>query len=355
MLTIYTADQSLDFKPHKLDPSRQTGAGVAAALGFKPSDYPVVLAILPGGELESVRPEETVTIDDDRNRFIVVTSDRLYRLSIDGVFFEWVCRVISAAQLRKLGQIDPAKALYLEKVEHPDVELAEDALIDLDAAGVETFRSRARTWKLEVQGVTIVSTTPTIAVRLALQEAGFDPNRAWQILLVVKGKPKEKITIDAVVDLTLPGIEKIRLSPDTVGNAEAAPTFRRDFVLSAPDESHLNRLGLRWETVLEGGRRFVCIHDYPAPPGFTLQRFLLALEMQPSYPQSAIYGFFSFPALALASGRAIPNVSQGATIYGQHVTGWSRQRIAPPWDPAVDCIQTHLMTVDACMAVEVEA
>ncbi len=354
MLNVFISNQSLSFNPYQLDPGHMNGAGIAALLGYRPADYPVVMAVLANGELETIRADESFTVVAGQDHFVVVASDRLYRISVDGVFSEWGCRVISGAQVRKIGQIGPAKKLYHERVDRPDRELGHTDLVDLDEAGVETFRSRAVDWKLDVQGVTISSATSSIVVKDALVEAGFDPAERWQIFLVVKGKPKEKVTLETVIDLSAPGIERLRLSPDEVQNADGPLTPRREFTLSAADEGRLNRLGLRWETIVEQQRRFVLVYEYPLPEGYTSSSFLLAMELQPTFPQSPMYGFFTHPRLALCSGREIPNVSQSASILGQSVAGWSRSRTSPPWDPATDSVRTHLLTVNACLEKEVE-
>lgn len=353
MNRVLIADETLNFQPHDLHSDRPDGATIAALRGFKPADYPVVMAVLPNGELESLRPDEPIHPLYADARFIVVPSDRLYRFSIDGVFFEWMCRFISGAQVRKLGDIPRSKTLYLERVDRPDREIEDGEFVDLDAPGVEVFRSRKRTYKLNVQGVVIDVQDDSIKVSDALTQAGFDPSQGWQIFLVVAGQPKRKVTVDDVIDLTTPGIEKLRLSPDAVNNAEGPSGPRRDFAVSPADEAHLNRLGLRWETLVEQGRRFLCIHDYPLPAGYKVARFLLGLELPPTFPQAAIYGFFCHPALELASCREIPNTSQRASFLGYNVIGWSRQRPAPQWNPAIDNISTHLMIVDACLAQEV--
>lgn len=353
MNQVLIADETFNFQPYDLHSDRPDGAAVAALRGFKPADYPVVMAVLPSGELESLRPDEPIRPLYADARFIVVPSDRLYRISIDGVFFEWMCRVISGAQLRKLGDIPRIKTLFLERVDRQDRELDDRDFVDLDASGVEVFRSRKRTYKLNVQGVVIEVQDDSIKVSDALTQAGFDPGQGWQIFLIVVGQPKRKVQVGEVIDLTARGIEKLRLSPDAVNNAEPPCGPRRDFALSPADEAHLNRLGLRWETVVEQGRRFVCICDYPLPGGYQVTRFLLGLELPPTFPQTAIYGFFCHPTLELTSSREIPNTSQRASFLGHNVIGWSRQRPAPQWNPAIDNISTHLMIVDACLAQEV--
>lgn len=154
------------------------------------------------------------------------------------------------------------------------------------------------------------------------------------------------------VDLRRPGIEKLRLTPKEVGNGEA-PAASRAFALLDADEDYLDKLGLRWETIIEPDhRRWLIIHNYPVPTGYTVKRTLLALEIPPTYPQAALYGFYAFPPLALASGREIPSTQMRGIIRGQDFHGWSRHRGAAAWNPATDNVVTQVALVDEAMAKE---
>ena len=48
-------------------------------------------------------------------------------------------------------------------------------------------------WKLNVQGVIIESRKPEIVVREAIQQAGFNPDTPWIIVLRVAGEPKREV------------------------------------------------------------------------------------------------------------------------------------------------------------------
>lgn len=85
MTQVLIADETLNFQPHDLHLDHPDGAAIAALQGFKPADYPVVMAVLPNGELESLRPNEPIRPLYADARFIVVSSDRLYRISIVSV------------------------------------------------------------------------------------------------------------------------------------------------------------------------------------------------------------------------------------------------------------------------------
>jgi hypothetical protein len=162
-----------------------------------------------------------------------------------------------------------------------------------------------------------------------------------------------------VIDLTTPGIEKLRLMPRAVDNGEAPSAPLRAFSLLSEDVDYLDRLGLAWETVVipalpsfPAARRWLLIKGYPLPPGYTARFTDLALEIPPTYPQAQIYGFYAYPPLTLTSGRTIPSTQLTGTIHGLPFVGWSRYRPNQPWNPDSDNVISQLALVEACLAKE---
>jgi hypothetical protein len=154
-----------------------------------------------------------VSLPEQGGRFIVVPSDRSYRLSIDGRRLDWPVRRISGAILRHLGRVAADRQLFIERKDQAVKEFQDDDVVDLDQAGFETFYSRPAIWVLNVQGVRLEVPTPTILVSEALRRAGFDANQGWHIFLKVAGRPKQALELTSIVDLRTPGIEKIRKRP----------------------------------------------------------------------------------------------------------------------------------------------
>jgi hypothetical protein len=353
--TIDVADQTLTYRQVSIDDLTPTGAQLAIAAGFKSADGVSVLQVLATGDLEDVRPNETVNLRRNEGRFIIVESDRAYRLIIDGQRFDWPCRIVSGGLLRKLGQVPTDKVIYFEQQDQPDRQVDDQDLVDLDAAGVESFVSRKLVWKLNVQGVVLELFAPTIVVREALVEAGFNPDQGWQIFLKIVGQQKQPVELTTLIDLRTPGIEKLRLTPKDVNNGEAPAMPCRTFALLDIDEAHLNRLGLKWETLVEAERRWLLLHDYPLPVGYTVSHSKIALEVPPTYPGAQLYGFYAYPPLALSSGRIIASTQLRGVLLGVEYHGWSRNRgPAAPWDAATDNVVTQLALVDAALAKEVE-
>lgn len=276
-------------------------------------------------------------------------------MTVDGQRFDWPCRIVSGGLLRKLGHVPADKVTYFERQDQQDRQVDDQDLVDLDAAGVESFVSRKLVWKLNVQGVVLELFAPTIVVREALVEAGFNPDQGWHIFLKIVGQQKQPVELTTVIDLRTQGIEKLRLTPKDVNNGEAPVVPRRTFALLDIDEAHLNRLGLKWETLVEAERRWLLLHDYPLPVGYTVARSKVALEIPPTYPGAQIYGFYAYPPLALSSGRVISSTQLRGVLLGVEYHGWSRNRgPAAPWDTATDNVVTQLALVDAALAKEVD-
>lgn len=351
---IEIADQTLTYRQVHIEDPTPTGGQLAVAAGFKSVDDVSVLQALPDGELQDIRPTETVDLRRTERRFVIVESDRAYRLTIDGQRFDWPCRIVSGGLLRKLGQVPADRAIYFERHDQSDRLLGEHDLVDLNAAGVEAFVSRKLVWKLNVQGVLLELPAPTIVVHEALVLAGFNPDQGWQIFLKIAGQPKQPVQLATEIDLRTPGIEKLRLTPKDVNNGEGPANPCRAFALLGIDEAHLDRLGLRWETIIEANRRWLLLHGYPLPTGYTVTETKLALEIPPTYPGAQIYGFYAYPPLALACGRTIDRTQLRGVVLGAEYHGWSRYRgPAAPWNPATDNVVTQLTLVDAALSKEV--
>lgn len=351
---VEVAGSDLVFKPVPMDDDTPTGAQIGVAAGFRTPDGLTVLQILSNGDMEDVRPHESASLAQGR-RFLVVPSDRSYRLTANGQRFDWPCRFISGMTVKRLANSPLDDAVIQVRPGRADRLIANDEVVDLDGAEIETFVTRRQQWRLDVQGIVIVVDQPQISVRDALDKAKFDISREWQIFLKLKGLPKERVVMDTVIDLERPGIERLRVSPKEVNNGEQSQTPVREFALLPADEAFLNQSGLVWETVIEQQRRWLLIHDYAILPGYSASSTLLALEIPSNYPSAQIYGFYAYPPLRLAGNGEIASTQMRATVRGLEFHGWSRTRGNMAWDAARDNVVTQLALVDAALAKEVEA
>ncbi|MER8408155.1 multiubiquitin domain-containing protein [Mesorhizobium sp. M1307] len=352
--TVEIAGLDLAFRSFELDTETPTGGKIARVAGFDSAQRPYVLQWMHDGDFEGLRVLEEADLDKGA-RFIVAESDGTNRIAINGNELDWPADAVSGEVVRKLGRIPSERPIFLERVGEAD-RMVEDAdIIKIAKGGIEEFKSREpQVWKLNVQGKRLESRTPTIAVVDALTRAGFDPN-AWIIILKVEGQPKRQLAVGDVIDLRTPGIEKVRLTAKDVNNGESRPLPRRDFPLLEVDESFLDGLGLPWETKAVDGPRWLIIHDYPVPVGYTISTTTLALLVPPNYPQAQIDMFYAYPALAKAVGGVIPATKTTKPIDGLPFQRWSRHRgPGSPWNPQQDNVVTHLALVESAIAKEVD-
>lgn len=127
---------------------------------------------------------------------------------------------------------------------------------------------------------------------------------------------------------------------------------RREFHMLEPDREFLDYRG-PWEAVVEEGVRWVVLHRYAIPGGYNHASVSVALEVPRSYPDTQIDMAYFWPHLALASGRAIRQLS-GRRFDGKTWQRWSRHRTGNnPWRRDYDCIETHLLLVEEWIEREV--
>ena len=139
--------------------------------------------------------------------FIIVESDRTYRLTLDGERFDWPCRVISGRGLRKLGNVPDDKAIYFEREDKAERQIGDHDLVDLDGPGIEAFHSRKVRWKLNVQGVVLDVLTPTIVAN-ALTLVEFEPRPGWHLLEDRWSGQAVSVELTTVIDLRTPAASK---------------------------------------------------------------------------------------------------------------------------------------------------
>jgi hypothetical protein len=129
---------------------------------------------------------------------------------------------------------------------------------------------------------------------------------------------------------------------------------RRDFVFSDEDTECLNARGLVWETLIEGGTKWLIVRAFPVPAGYNVRTADVALRIPPSYPDVQIDMAYFFPALSLVSGKSIKQIQQIVTIEAKQYQQWSRHRTsANPWRLGLDNVCTHLLQVTTWLEREI--
>jgi len=351
---IKVADQSLQCQKTLINDPVPTGRQVLEAAGYIPVEGYILLMVQQTGMLEEVNLEETVDIyHRGIEQFIAFKSDRVFYFTCNGRRFPWGTQLLNEEILRVICKIPADQDVWLERKLSEDHLIGDREDIDLSEPGLEKLYSQPRAWMLNVQGVVITSDIPTIIASKALQEAGFNPDKGWILILKVKGEPKKNIGLNDVIDLTNPGIEKLRLTPAEINNGESI-TPSLGFSLLEKDHTYLNGLGLKWETVVDGKRRWLIVHNYILPAGYNQNTIRIASEIPTAYPDAAIDMFYVFPSLLLENGGVIDKTQSSICICGDTFQRWSRHlNGATKWNPLVDCIASHLAVVEESLLREV--
>lgn len=338
----------------RIDDAKPTGMQIAEAFGLAPTPQISVLQWLVQG-LEDIRPTETVDLRHGNNRFIVAESDGSWRITVDGVRFDWPASRLPISVVRTLASVPANKDIFLIDPDQGEVFLAENLELDLSRPGVENLVTRVPAWKLNVQGVILTVNTPQILVRRALELAGVNSDHGWHIYLIVKDQDKREVELDFVIDLTTPGIEKLRLTPKDVDNGEAVSLVARQFRLLPTDEIYLNKNFPTWQAIVENGRQWLLLPEYILPRGYTLSTTGLAMEIPATYSMAQIDMFYFFPAVGLTTHHPIPATEACENIQGNPYQRWSRHRSGRSiWRPGIDNVITHLALVESALLKEVQ-
>ena len=338
-----------------LSDAEPTGRQILETFDCLPADEHVLLYLPRNGKLNEIDIDETLDLRvHGPERLFAFRTDRLFNFVVNGRRFSWGEPAISVDLVRLVTRIPEEETLFLERTDAPDKELADGDAVPLSRSGLERLVSRQPSWKLNVQGVLLTLTTPVVVVKDALAQAGFDPDKGWITILKREGEAKLQVALTDTIDLTLPGIEKLRLTPAQINNGEAHTAPRRDFALLEKDEAHLVERGLNWETFVEGGRRWLLLRNFVLPQGYNQAVVDIAIDVPPTYPHSEIDMFHCFPHLTLISGRAIGETSGRTAISGQTFQQWSRHLNGQTrWNPATDSVMTHIAVIEASLLKEV--
>jgi len=172
--------------------------------------------------------------------------------------------------------------------------------------------------------------------------AGKPNVESYDVYKFMNGNPKPiKILSNQSVDLTEKCLVRFVLQPKEQTDGRGV---RQNFSLPDEDVEFLEKMGLRWETLLTPGL-WVIIYDYPIPDGYNVKQADLALTITSSYPATEIDMAYFYPPLVKNNGKSINALAQ-QPLDGKIFQRWSRHRNAGEWIVGVDNLSTHLCLVD---------
>lgn len=118
-----------------------TGQQLLDLASKRPSDQFLVFQVLTNGQMEGLRPDETIDLTRSGvERFLTYHSDRTFSFTLDGRKFDWPGSSITGRQLKKLANIDPATYEVWQEVRGAADRTIEDReLVSLADPATERF------------------------------------------------------------------------------------------------------------------------------------------------------------------------------------------------------------------------
>lgn len=141
MTTLNRYSISIDDVSYSLDDPIVTGQQLLDLAAKRPSDQFLVYQVLTNGQMEGLRPDETVDLTRSGvERFLTYLSDRTFSFTIEGRKFDWPAASITGRQLKKLANVDPATYEVWQEVRGANDRTIEDReLVSLEAPATERF------------------------------------------------------------------------------------------------------------------------------------------------------------------------------------------------------------------------
>ncbi len=134
-------DENLQYQPVFFNDPVPTGRQVLEAMNLYPTADYSVFQLLPNGQLEGLRHDETTDLRQRGvEKYLVFHSDRSFRFELDGRVFEWGADKISGGVLKTLAGVDQsAYGVWQEIRGGEDKALGAADRADLTDNGVERF------------------------------------------------------------------------------------------------------------------------------------------------------------------------------------------------------------------------
>lgn len=147
MVTSQNYRVTIDQTPYSVNDPVITGLQLLEVAKKRPADEYLIFYLLPDGQLEEIRLDETVDLRQGGiERFITWRSDRSFRFVIDGRRFEWGAPLITGLKLKQLAGVDPQSyGVWLEVRGGEDRPIENTETVDLQALGVERFFTSKKT------------------------------------------------------------------------------------------------------------------------------------------------------------------------------------------------------------------
>lgn len=153
---ILVSNESLEFRPVQINDPVPLGRQILSEAGFQPLHEYSLFAILPSGDFEDVRLDETFDIRGKGvERFVAFRSDRSFRFTLNDHEIRWGFPTISGLALYALATPSDEEAIFLDVRGDQDRLIEPCDTVELTDSGVERFYTASRpplTYEIIVNG-----------------------------------------------------------------------------------------------------------------------------------------------------------------------------------------------------------
>jgi Multiubiquitin len=185
---VAVSDDAIHFRTIDIPDPVPLGRQLLSAAGHEPPDEFSLFAILPSGDFEDVRLDETFDLrGKGAERFVAFRSDRIYRLTLNGHELRWGQPAISGAALYALAKVTGDEAVFLDVRGGRDRLIEAGDTVDLTDVGVERFFTAPRpprTFEIIVNARPRTVTGSTVTFEQVVQMAfpgQHDPNTVFDV------------------------------------------------------------------------------------------------------------------------------------------------------------------------------
>lgn len=135
----FTTD-GIAYRNASIDDPVPVGGQLLVAAGVRDVENYSLFAILPNGEFEDIRLDETFDLRaKGAETFAFFESDRSFNFTIENRQMSWGKNLISGKALRNLAGVDARYSIYLEVRGGHDRLIEDHDLVDLAGKGIERF------------------------------------------------------------------------------------------------------------------------------------------------------------------------------------------------------------------------
>lgn len=137
---IRTTTDGVTFRDASVPDPIPLGRQILMAAGVRDIENNILYAILPNGEFEDVRLDETYDLRAKGTEvFAYFESDRAFNFTIEQRQMSWGRNLISGKAVRNLAGVDERYTIYLEVRGGHDRPIGDTDLVDLSGKGIERF------------------------------------------------------------------------------------------------------------------------------------------------------------------------------------------------------------------------